>query len=382
MKGGSMMKQKMLIVASTRSHILQFHLPYLRQLQEDGWIIHVACGGSSETIPYTDQVQALPFRKKMTSWRNFQAAGILRKQIKKEQYAAVITHTALAAFFTRLSVFGLRNRPKILHMVHGYLFDDQTAPFRRWLLLTADCITASVTDLLLTMNSYDYHIAKKYHLGKQIHKIPGVGVDFSQLEQQAKRISPQELRHSLGISSDACVLIYPAEFSVRKSQHVLLRSMTLLPKHVVLVLPGTGVCLKQCQRLAKKLGISHRVIFPGYVKDIGAWYAMADVAVASSRSEGLPFSIIEAMHCGLPVVTSSVKGHIDLIQDQHNGLLYSYGDWAQCAHKIGQLINNPQQASTFAENGRDSVRQYNLIHVQPIIMGLYRDTISIPSSQQ
>ena len=61
MKGGIMMKQKMLIVASTRSHILQFHLPYLRQLQEDGWIIHVACGGSSETIPYTDQVQALPF---------------------------------------------------------------------------------------------------------------------------------------------------------------------------------------------------------------------------------------------------------------------------------------------------------------------------------
>ena len=80
-----MMKQKLLIVASTRSHILQFHLPYLRQLQEDGWTIHVACGVSSKAIPYTAQVQALPFKKKMTSWANFQAAGILRKQIKKEQ---------------------------------------------------------------------------------------------------------------------------------------------------------------------------------------------------------------------------------------------------------------------------------------------------------
>ena len=65
---------------------------------------------------------------------------------------------------------------------------------------------------------------------------------------------------------------------------------------------------------------------PGFVECLSTWRAAADVCVSASRYEGLPFHMIEAMACGLPVIASRVKGHEDLIQEGSNGLLYPYGD--------------------------------------------------------
>lgn len=369
------MKKTLLFVASTRSHIMQFHLPYLRTLYDDGWSVHVACGGTNADIPYASRVLTLPFKKKITACQNFQAAYLLRQMLQQEHYHTIIVHTSLAAFFTRLAILTLRKRPTVIHMAHGYLFDDQTRPLRRTLLLTADRIMASVTNLLLTMNDYDYGIAQKYRLGKTIRQIPGIGVNFARLDRQVQASAPGTLRQSLGISPDACVLIYPAEFTIRKSQHVLLRAMTQLPEHVILVLPGIGVCLDQCKKLASQLNVSHRVMFPGYVTDIGAWYAMADIAISSSRSEGLPFSIIEPMHCNIPVIASAVKGHTDLIRHKTNGLLYPYGDWMQCADRICQLMEDPSLAAALARNGQESVHRYDLSQVHPQIMELYYHAI-------
>ena len=380
MENNTAITKKLLFVASTRSHILQFHLPYLRQLAEEGWTIHVACGGSDDMIPHVSHVLSLPFKKRIRSWKNFQSTILLRRQLKTEQYTAIIVHTSLAAFFTRLSLLTLKHRPTVIHMVHGYLFDEQTPFLRRLLLLTAERLMAPVTDLLITMNTFDYRIAQKYGLARSIRQIPGIGVNFEQLDQQAHFVSPDVLRRSLGISPGACVLIYPAEFSQRKSQRVLLRAMTLLPEHVILVLPGIGICLDQCKSLANQLHLSHRVIFPGYVTNIGAWYAMADIAVSSSRSEGLPFSILEPMHEKTPIVASAVKGHVDLIHHKENGLLYPYGDWSQCAEQIRQLMNEPTLASTLTECAHMQADLYELSVVQPQVMELYRQALNASPS--
>ncbi len=90
---------KVLYTASTASHILRFHVPYLRWFKERGFTIHVACGGEKCAIPYTDEVLFLPFEKRMVSLKNLQAASMLRRKIRSERYTLMITHTSLAAFF-------------------------------------------------------------------------------------------------------------------------------------------------------------------------------------------------------------------------------------------------------------------------------------------
>ena len=364
------MGRKVLFTASTCSHIVNFHLPYLRKFREEGWTVHVACGGSPMPVPDVERVIDLPFEKSMWSPKNLKASILLSDEMRRENYALIITHTSLAAFFTRLALWGLEERPKVANMVHGYLFDDETPWLKRDLLLAAERWMAPDTDLVLTMNQWDCELAERYQLGGRVVQVPGVGVDFSRFD----KVPPdtrQRLRKELSIPEDAVVLIYAAEFSVRKSQNVVIRAIAQLPEHIMLVLAGEGALREECRELAQKLGLEDRVLFPGQVRDIPAWYAMADAAVSASRSEGLPFNIMEAMYAGLPVVASQVKGHSDLIEDGVTGLLYPYGDAEACAEQVMRLVGSEQLRRELGRNARENVEQYGLERVLPVVWAQY-----------
>ena len=365
---------KVLFTASTYSHIVNFHLPYLRKFREEGWSVHTACGGPPMPIPDVERVIDLPFEKSMWSPKNFKAAILLSDEMRRESYDLIVTHTSLAAFFTRLALWGLEERPQVANMVHGYLFDDETPWLKRNLLLGAERWMAGETDLVLTMNRWDYETAKKYRLGHKVVNIPGVGVDFSRFDRVLPD-SREALRKKWGISEDAFVLIYAAEFSKRKSQSVIIRAMECLPGKVVLVLAGEGALREECQELARKLGLEDRVVFPGQVRDIPAWYAAADAAVSASRSEGLPSNIMEAMYAGLPVAASDVKGHTDLITDGATGLLYPYGDEAACAEQIILLMNSEQLRRELVRNAKAEVERYGLEWVLPLVWGQYNGLV-------
>lgn len=364
------MSHKVLFTASTYSHIRHFHLPYLQSFQESGWTVHVACADAPKKIPSASRGIDLPFKKQMFSPANFRAAWQLRKVIKKERYTLVTTHTSLAAFFTRLAVLGLKNRPRVVNMAHGYLFDDNTGKLKKTLLLTAERLTAPVTDLLLTMNNWDYETARKYRLGKRVAYVPGIGVDFSQL-QMPDTEQGLTLRREFGIPDDAFVLIYAAEFSARKSQRVLIQAMTELPETVYLLLPGQGALLEQCREQARALGVESRVLFPGYVRNMPLWYGMANAAVTASRSEGLPFNVMEAMYLGLPVVASAVKGHTDLIINGGTGLLYPYGDSTAYAAAVRRLLEDYTLIEHLTTNARRAMAPYALEQVLPTVMEQY-----------
>ena len=231
---------------------------------------------------------------------------------------------------------------------------------------------ASVTDLLLTLNEWDYALAKKHRLGTRVVSVPGVGVDFSRLDA-CPELTREVLRNQLNIPEDAVVMLYPAEFSERKSQAVLIRAMACLPGRAVLVLAGDGEHLEDCKALAKGLGVADRVRFSGYVSPIGPWYRMADIAVSASRSEGLPFNIMEAMYSGLPVVASGVKGHTDLLQRSGAGFLYPYGDEELCAEAIQMLMGSEDMREHLGAAGRREVVQYSLDQALPGIMELYEE---------
>ena len=361
---------KVLFTSSTYSHIVNFHLQYLRKFREEGWTVHVACGGSSMPIPDAERVIELPLKKSMWSPKNLQASVLLSDEMRRENYDLVITHTSLAAFFTRLALWGVEDRPRVVNMVHGYLFDDETPWLWRSLLLAAERWMAADTDLVLTMNRWDYELAERYQLGRKVVNIPGVGVDFSRFD----RVPPdsrEKMRKKWGVPEDAFTLLYAAEFSERKSQSVIIRALKLLPETVWLALPGEGALWEECRELAQKLGLEDRVLFPGQVRDIPAWCAMADGAVSASRSEGLPFNVMEVMYAGLPVVASEVKGHTDLIEDGVTGLLYPYGDVEACAERVLRLMKSRRLRQELYCSARARVEQYSLERVLPLVWAHY-----------
>ena len=365
-----MSRRKLLMTASVWDHIRNFHIPYLKAFRQLGWETHVACAGIPENAPYVDVGIDVPFEKRMTSPSNFRVLRLLRYRIRVECYDLIIAHTTLASFFTRLAVKGMPGHPKLVNVMHGYLFDGDTPALKRGVLLSAERLTAPQTDLLLVMNDWDYQSATRHRLARRIEKIPGMGVDFSRLDR-TNRADGLRLRATIGIPEDAFVLLYAAEFSERKSQHVLIRAMKALPENAVLALCGSGATFEACRDLAAELGVADRVLFPGQVSDMPVWYRMADTCVSASRSEGLPFNLMESMYAGLPVVASRVKGHTDLIEDGKSGLLYPYGDADACAGQVARLMEDISLRQKLSDAARVRAASYRLESVLPEVMDRY-----------
>jgi glycosyltransferase involved in cell wall biosynthesis len=107
-----------------------------------------------------------------------------------------------------------------------------------------------------------------------------------------------------------------AEFSLRKNQSALIEAFAHTAPQmpdVRLVFAGEGTELDRCKMMASALGISDRVEFMGFVKDIPNLLRHCDLLVSASRHEGLPFCVMEAMAMGLPILASDIAGHRDLL---------------------------------------------------------------------
>jgi glycosyltransferase involved in cell wall biosynthesis len=84
---------------------------------------------------------------------------------------------------------------------------------------------------------------------------------------------------------------------------------------------GKGDCEEGLRRLAQRLGLEDRVRFCGQVDDIEGVWAQHHALVLPSRFEGLPITIVEAMHCGRPVIVTDVAGNAEVVQDGITGFV-------------------------------------------------------------
>ena len=331
------MPKKILYCASTVSHIKNFHLPYLKAFHEKGYEVWAAAN-EQKMIPYADHVVKLPFCKKITSIQNIRAVYMAHKLIREEKFDIVSTHTMLASAVIRAAILPLRHRPKVFCTVHGYLFNENDG-LKKWKYLLPEKICARITDVLMVMNHDDFAIAEKHKLyhGK-LHYINGMGIDLTKFPPITGK-ERATARTVYDLMETDIAYVYAAEFSKRKNQSFLIRAFAESCKnnsHLKLFLAGEGALLNNCKDLTRRLGISDQVFFPGYINNIRDLYAACDVCVSTSLCEGLPFNILEAMACGLPVIASNIKGHRELVADKKNSLLFR--DYAELKNSFARIV--------------------------------------------
>lgn len=368
--------KKILFVASTLSHIENFHTPYLNEFNKQEYVVHVMGKPNDKAeILYADKIIPIAFEKNMFSVKNFAIAFKIAKTIKAENYDIISIHTSLAAFFTRLGIMLCLKKPKlVVNTVHGYLFDDKTSFLKRSIMLLAEKFTKCVTDVIIVMNSIDYDIAKKHKLYKDnLYLINGMGIDtslFTPISYENKIL----LRKKFNFSEDDFILVYVAEFSKRKNQKFLLDSINKLVnddlKNIKLLLLGDGQFLNELKIYSDNLDISENVIFTGYTRNTKDYYHIADVCVSSSRSEGLPFNIMEAMSIGLPIVASKVKGHTDLIVPKENGFLFEYDNIDEFCNYIKIIYNDKNLQHNMSNKSRQISKNYSLEAVLPNVINI------------
>jgi glycosyltransferase EpsD len=145
---------------------------------------------------------------------------------------------------------------------------------------------------------------------------------------------------------------------------------------IKLILAGDGSLLEEMKELTEELEIEEQVLFPGYITNIQELYSCCQAAVTTSKIEGLPFHVMEALCCNLPVIASNIKGHQELISHRENGLLFDSEDEAQLADRLIELFRNNELRDKCKAVAAEKMKPFSIESVLPAIMGIYRENIA------
>lgn len=357
---------KVLFVATVARHILAFHVPFIRLLQSWGCEVHVACNpvGEADAIRGLGVVLwEMPFSRVPWAPANLRAFRKLCFLLKQHPYSLVHVHTPVAAFLARLAA-RLTGAGPVLYTAHGFHF-FRGAPFLNWILYyPAERLCARWTDGLIVMNSEDYAMACKL-LGDRdrVFFVHGVGVPVERFEAKLPASEREEIKGELGVPERARVAVVIGELTGTKNQEQILSAWPLVLKavpHACLLVVGDGSRRGYLQRLSRRLGVEDRVKFLGFRNDVERIIALAEVVILTSRREGLPRAILEAMATGKPVVATDVRGTRELVVHGKTGFLVEVGDIEATAEYIVRLFTDPGLAAGMCALAHERIEPYAL----------------------
>ena len=237
------------------------------------------------------------------------------------------------------------------------------------ILVSLFAIIAKAVELLIFRN-VDWvitHGPKDYErIGRVTNRISFVplGVDTSVFAPLTSGI--RELKETLVGDAEKKVLLFVGRLNPMKGLPTLFRALKMLSEtrnDLVLLIAGSGMEEARYREMVKRMGISDKVYFLGFVPHarLPLYYNIADVCVLPSLWEEWSNTIMEAMACGVPVVATNVGANPYLIKDGETGFLVPPKEPRALAEKIAFVLDNPELAEEIARKARAEIAKYSIM---------------------
>ena len=236
----------------------------------------------------------------------------IKNYIVNGEYDIVHSHTFPTQMWVALSKLILRNK-KVKYITTEHSTHNRRRekfyfkPIDKFIYYQYDLII-SITEKTRD-NLINWIEPKRKNLDK--HIVIENGVDIEKIEE-ALPYKKSELIE--GISENTKLVCMVGRFSEAKDQPALIRAISKLSEDIHLILVGEGHLIADNVELAEKLGISNRVHFLGFRKDIPRIIKTADIVVLSSHWEGLSLASIEGLASGKPFIASRVPGLEEVVE--------------------------------------------------------------------
>jgi len=206
------------------------------------------------------------------------------------------------------------------------------------------------------------------------------GLDLEHIQSAAKI----DLE-SFGINPAQPKILYVGRLIRDKNFSGLLRALSLVTKGDLpgcqLIICGKGSELTSPEEVARALGISDRVFFLGYRRDVFRFMKSCDLLVLPSFIEGMPNVLFEAMAAGLPVIASDISAHRRWIEAGKHGLLFDPHDPGHLARCIEKILNSDREdILRMTENAYVEVSEYSVERMVKRYEVLYRGIMCGESS--
>jgi glycosyltransferase involved in cell wall biosynthesis len=338
----------------------------LRARGHDTLLLHGTVGEHEGTLEHLATESALPavripaLGRRVSPLSDLRAFAVVLRTIFREAPDVVHTHTTKAGVIGRVSgVLFNATRPRsrrcvIVHTFHGHVLEGYfSSPVNRLVRVTERWL-GRVTDRIVAISPGQREdLVSRYRVAPAARTVVvPLGLDLRYLQDDAAH----SLRSTLGVDEHAIVFGFVGRMVPIKDLPTLVRAfalvLTTLPQ-CVLVIAGDGPSRPELERLLAETATASHARLLGWREDLGAVYATMDICVLSSRNEGTPVAVIEAMAAGRPVVSTRVGGVPDIVEDNQSGLLVAPGDAGALAAAMGRLARDADLRSRLGARGRD-----------------------------
>jgi Glycosyltransferase len=299
--------------------------------------------------------------------------GRLVRWMRKNDVAVVHTHLFTADAYGRLAAW-LAGVPAIFCTVHNVVNSWKT-PVHRFL------------DRVLARVSYRV-IACTEEVGKVLVERDGIprervavvanGIDL----RRFRAVSGVGVREEFGCRPSRLLLLMVGRLEPQKAHQDLLLALSDVRagggEEFLCVLAGDGELRGVLEAEVARLGLQEHVLFAGFRRDVPRLLAACDLFVMSSRWEGLPIALLEAMACAKAVVVTAVGGVPDVVRDDVNGFLVPAAEPAAMATRIRQLMDDRDLRVRIGERGRtDVLERFDISRTAAEYSTLYASALGI-----
>lgn len=252
----------------------------------------------------------------------------------------VHTHTAKAGTLGRLAAW-LTGVPVIVHTFHGNVFTGYFRPAISRLIVTWERFLAQISTAVIAISTRqaDELLASGFDNSK-VRVIP-LGLPLGRFKTSTTE-ERARARQALGIAEESTAIGFIARLVPVKNPELMIEAIAELRKthpDVCLVVAGDGPLREAIAEAATLHEVQLKML--GWRADLGDIYVALDAVALSSRNEGLPVALIEAMASGVPVASTNVGGVADLFAEGELGEL-AEADPRSLAKAIDSAIKSPQ----------------------------------------
>ncbi len=311
----------------------------------------------------------------------------LYAELKRARPAIVHTHMAKAGLLGRVATAaynlarGSSPRTRVIHTYHGHVLEGYFHPLATRIFIALERLLARVTDRIVAISpAIERELRDGFHIGRaDQYRVVPLGFDLSEfaaVDDEARAGA----RRRLDVAPDAEVVSTVGRLTAIKNYRLFLDAIAAAARtrpRLLALIAGDGELRDDLATYARQLGIADRVRFLGWRRDLSTIYGATDVFMLTSRNEGTPVALIEAMASGVPGVSTDVGGVKDVIDSTDVGARVPDGDAAGLAAQLVRYLADPDLRRRSGERARAGVLdRYGLDRLVRDITALYRDLLA------
>jgi glycosyltransferase involved in cell wall biosynthesis len=337
---------------------------------DDGWLRKKALGAgvSHRSLALTRELRPL---------QDLRAFLALWSVVRREKPHLIHAHSSKAGFLARVVGF-LCRVPAVLYTPHGFAFNQATG-VQRWLYLWLERLSAPFADRIICVSQSERQIALRDRVAPP-EKLVVIrnGVDVPVDPNAGRGV----LRAILGVGEEVRIVAMVSRLRRPKQPEDLVQAAAVLSRRELpgsfrCVIVGSGPLERRVRELTRDLGLEGEVVLLGERSDVPVLMADVDAFVLATASEGMPYTILEAMAAGKPVVASRVPGVTDLVLEGDTGYFYTPGDPCDLADRLTPLLHDEDLRRRLGERGRRRVEDdFPSRRMVGEIQDLYRRVLS------